>query len=160
MQTRDLGKPKSLLCFGRPGRRPLLLNRGYSPLKPSMPLAERSWGFGRFWYASVSEANKAIYGAPRRGTGFARHTKTLTKRVFPRRQLHPLHIGRGLGRVDASFSSFLRAEEKDRFKRTDFPGITNPHIRLSGITNPAERGAPRQKVAFCILESSFLYVEK
>ena len=78
--------------------------------------------------------------------------------------------------MDASFSSFLRAEEKDRYIRTDFPGITNPHIRLSGITNPAERneglgawgypttkglqGAPRQKVAFCILKSSFLYIGK
>ena len=46
MQTRDLGRPKSLLFFGRPGLRPLLLNRGYSPLKPSLPPPTFSGGLG------------------------------------------------------------------------------------------------------------------
>jgi hypothetical protein len=49
-----------------------------------------------------------------------------THRVVPRYQiprrfvgsanlsLHPLHIGRGVVRVDAFFSSFIRAERKER----------------------------------------------
>ena len=121
MQTRDLGRPKSLLFFGRPGLRPLLLNRGSSPLKPSLPLTERSWGFGCIWCASVSEANKAKTWRTPKGQRLESHTKTLTERVFPRSQLHPLHIGRGLGRVDASFSSFLRAEEKDSSSALQMP---------------------------------------
>ena len=59
---------------------------------------------------------------PYLGQRLESHTKTLMERAFPRNQLHPSHIGEGLVRVDASFSSFLRAEEKDRlegqFKRT------------------------------------------
>ena len=44
------------------------------------------------------------------------------ERVFPRNQLHPSHIGEGVVRVDAFFSSFFRAERKDNM---GFGGI--PH---------------------------------
>ena len=47
---------------------------------------------------------------------YRRDARTLMERVFPRNQLHPLHIGRGLGKVDVSFSSFLCAREKDKQK--------------------------------------------
>ena len=43
-------------------------------------------------------------------------------------------------------------------KRTDFPGITNPHIRLSGITNPAERDEAGLQIPQN--GGSFLYIEK
>jgi hypothetical protein len=51
-------------------------------------------------------------------------TKKLMERVFPRNQLHPLHIGRGLVRVDAFFSSFFRAERKDKMGCGGIPHST------------------------------------
>ncbi len=64
-----------------------------------------------FW--GLAPIMKETWRTPK-GQRLESHTKTLMERVFPRNQLHPLHIGRGLGKVDASFSSFLRAEEKDK----------------------------------------------
>ena len=63
----------------------------------------------------------------------------LMERVFPRNQLHPLHIGRGLGKVDVSFSSFLCA------KVTMF-AVANGNVRLlntlSGAASPLPFGSP------------------
>ena len=64
-----------------------------------------------FW--GLAPIMKETWRTPK-GQRLESHTKTLMERVFPRNQLHPLQIGRGLGKVDASFSSFLRAEEKDK----------------------------------------------
>ena len=46
---------------------------------------------------------KKEHGEPE-GQRLESHTnaRSLMERVFPRNQLHPLHIGRGLGKVDAS----------------------------------------------------------
>jgi hypothetical protein len=75
-----------------------------------------------------------------KGQRLESHTKTLTERVFPRSQLHPLHIGRGLGKVDASFTSFLRAEEKENLPSSAYEEIgliTNrliARVASTGIT--------------------------
>jgi hypothetical protein len=49
-----------------------------------------------------------------KGESFVSHTKTLLMGGFCPSAIKPSHIGEGLDRVDASFSSFLRAEEKDK----------------------------------------------
>jgi hypothetical protein len=46
-------------------------------------------------------------GSPRRGTGFASHTKTLKIGGFRDFQLHPPHIGGGLGGGGCFFASFF-----------------------------------------------------
>jgi hypothetical protein len=38
-------------------------------------------------------------------------------RRYPRFSVEPLHIGRGWGKVDVSFASFLCAREKEERKR-------------------------------------------
>ena len=52
-----------------------------------------------FW--GLAPIMKETWRTPK-GQRLESHTKTLMERVFPRNQLHPLHIGRGLGKVDAS----------------------------------------------------------
>ena len=49
------------------------------------------------------------------GESFVNLTRNLKIGGFCDFQLHPLHIGRGVVRVDVSFSSFLCAKAKGQF---------------------------------------------
>ena len=65
------------------------------------------------WIQRLRVASRlAIYGSPRRGTGFASHTKTLMKEVFLRNQLKPLCRGLGVAIFFGSFSSVVRRNEQ------------------------------------------------
>ena len=65
------------------------------------------------WIQRLRVASRlAIYGSPRRGTGFASHTKTLMKEVVLRNQLKPLCRGLGVAIFFGSFSSVVRRNEQ------------------------------------------------
>ena len=81
------GRPCFSLCFGIAGRRDEFL---YTPTT---------------YYAPAEKKQKAVVPA------YQKVRKIAVSAIL---SLHPLHIGRGLVKVDAFFSSFFRAERKDK----------------------------------------------